>query len=193
MLKRSRTLLAGAFATCLVTAGPSTACGFHPQLNGGFSIGYPGALDIAVAVADARRSRLLQDGFRPQLGDAARFRRTMRDLQHLYTRLAGVEPTLKSESGVEFSLILVGPDLWSNFMVRRDATFARYHETGPSGNGVVVLTHHTVLRALLSASLPIDTAIDRKLVVFSGEGTPTVRRLFDAAFRVNNDVVAKTE
>lgn len=166
-------------------AGAARACGFHPQLNGGFQISYPGSLEVAVAVADARSSRVLRDGFRRRYNAKVAFQQTMRDLQGFHARLDHARSGLKSTNGLRFSLLLVGPGLWSSFDVKSDVILARYHQPGPGDAGIVVLTHQSVLRALLDRSLAIETAIARKLIAFSGRGSDAIQELLEASFSVD--------
>jgi hypothetical protein len=163
-----------------VMAFQAFACGLEPSLKGGFTVSYPGSLDVAVAVARARDAGALPPIDPAAVSNDVLLREMIADLRRLQSRLKAGRVADTRGPAESFSLVLVGPGLWSHFYVTPANVLGRYHVDGPLEGKVVVLTHHYVLEALLQGSLTAEAALDRGLLAFSGDGADSVRRAFIA-------------
>lgn len=167
----------------MLTAFPQVhACGLEPALKGGFTISYPGSLDVAVAVADARREGLLPPAGSEAVANEMLLQQMLADLRRLQTRLNSSGVLASGEGAAPFSLVLVGPGLWSHYFRTQGGILARYHINGPLSDNVV-LTHHAVLRALLNGELGTDQAIELGLIAYSGRDAKPVRSVFETGFQ----------
>ena len=183
-VNRRRSLTRRAAAVVLVTAAaivswvsPIRACSLEPAINGGFSVSHPRALDVAVAVADARSKGLLPEFRTETVPNDVQLNRMMRDLIRLQARLDDGRKDM-TERPRSFSLVLIGPGLWSHFLPSSSALLARYHTTGPIAGKVNVVTHHSVLRALLDGDMTTEQAESLGMLVFSDGDTVIVEQLF---------------
>ena len=82
-----------------------------------------------------------------------------------------------------FSLVLVGPGLWSHYHAIPGGVVGEFHTDGPVAGQVVVLTHYAVLRMLLRGDLSVEQATGLGLIAFSGSDTGPVRKAFANGFR----------
>jgi len=121
-------LLAAIFVGILPRA---EACGLEHVIGGAPLISHPGALGVAVAVADARRNGLLLTATPDEASNDERLRRMLADLERLRSRLAEGSTALAAETSARFSLVLVGPELWYEFVLAPTAALAEYHTEGP--------------------------------------------------------------
>jgi hypothetical protein len=178
--KAMATILAMTATVGMASASLTThACGLEPHLNGGFTITYPGSIEVAVAVAKARSDGLLPASSTVPLPNDVRRQRLITDLQRLQTRLNKTRSEIPDDSAAPFSLVLVGPGLWSHFHVTAGGVLANYHTDGPLDGKVVVLTHETALRAMLAGSLSIERATELGLITYSGVDTSPIQRTFE--------------
>ena len=171
----------------MLTAFPQVhACGLEPTLRGGFTISYPGALDVAVAVAAARREGLLPPAESEVIANDVRLRQMLADLRHFKSRLGEASAQGKGMGQAPFSLVLVGPGLWSHFYLTPGGVLARYHTEGPLNDKTVVLTHHAVLRALLNGDLTTTQAAELGLIAYSGSEAQPVRSAFETGLELSS-------
>ena len=159
---------------------PVQACGLEPTYKGGFTVSYPGALAVAVAVADSRRSGLLPPAEPDTVSNEALLQQMLADLRHLESRL-NAGPV--RDGMAPFSVVLVGPGLWSHYHPSAGGIQAEYHTDGPLTGHVVVLTHHAVLRALLNGNLSTARAVELGLIAYSGSDTAPIQSAFETGFR----------
>jgi hypothetical protein len=170
----------------MLTAFPQVdACGLEPTLRGGFTVSYPGSLDVAVAVANARREGLLPPAETEAIANDVRLRQMLVDLRRLQARLNGSGVLAKDGGTAPFSLVLVGPGLWSHYFLTPGGVLARYHIDGPLGESVV-LTHHAVLRALLNGDLGTVKATELGLIAYTGSEVKSVRTVLESGFQANS-------
>jgi hypothetical protein len=162
------------------------ACGLEHSFRGGSLISHPGSLRVAVAVAEARNQGLLPTESPDNLPNDVRLRRMLADLGLLRSQLAQDVADDSNRRSARFSLMLIGPALWSEYLVSSSGVLARYHTTGPRTGQVVVLTHHAVLKALLQGSLSLAQATDLGLIAFSGAESEPVQQLFEVGFGTNS-------
>ena len=178
--KLMATILAMTAAIGMFSASLSAhACGLEPHLNGGFTVSYPGSIEIAVAVAKARSDGLLTAASGVPIPNNVRRQRLIADLQRLQTRLNKARNEIPSTSALPFSLVLVGPGLWSHFNITTGGVLASYHTEGPLAGQAVVLTHASALRAMLSGTLSIERATELGLIAYSGIDTYPIQRTFE--------------
>lgn len=157
------------------------ACALEPTINGGFTVSHPQSISVAVAVANARREGLLPEAEAVSPPNDVQLNRMLSDLRKLNKRLDGGRKAM-TDRPRSFSLVLVGPGLWSHFYASPAAILARYHTTGPMEGKAIVVTHHAVLKTLLDGNLTIDEAIDRGLLRYADGNTDAVEQLFASGF-----------
>ena len=179
------TLAMAAIVSISNTSIPVHACGLEPGINGGITISYPGAIEVAVAVAGARSDGLLPPAKSEALSNEARLQQLLADLRRLHTRLNKVRKVTPDGNASTFSLVLVGPGLWSHFHMSTGGVLANYHTDGPLDGKVVVLTHASVLRAMLAGNLSIEQATRLGLIAYSGDDTSPVQRSFEIGLQAN--------
>ncbi len=163
-------------------SSPVGACALEGLVTGGFTVSHPRALDVAIAVAKARREGLLSSAAPTSLSDDARLRLMITDMRRLQLRLDRARSALVKGSGPSFSVVLVGPGLWSHFHQSSGGLLARYHAEGPLADRVVVITHHAVLEALLRGELSAEAAAARGLIAFAGDDANPVQQMFERGF-----------
>ena len=154
-------------------------CGLEPGINGGITISYPGSIDVAVAVADARTKGLLPAASTVAITNEVRLQNMLADLRRLQTRLNAARDEMQVENAASFSLVLVGPGLWSHYFMTNGGVLTNYHTDGPLAGKTVVLTHATALRAMLVGSLSIEQATELGLIAYSGIDTAPIQRTFE--------------
>lgn len=162
------------------------ACGLEPTFRGGFTVSYPGALDVAVAVAAARREGLLPPAESEMVANDMRLRQMLVDLRNLKSRLSEVRVQGEGDGQAPFSLVLVGPGMWSHFYLTPAGVLASYHTEGPMSGKTVVLTHHAVLRALLKGDLSTVLAAELGLIVYTGIDAEPVQSAFETGLQASS-------
>jgi hypothetical protein len=103
------------------------------------------------------------------------------DLRRLQTRLSKSRDEIPDDSAAPFSVVLVGPGLWSQFDITAGGVLANYHTDGPLAGKVVVLIHATALRAMLTGNMSIERATELGLIAYSGVNTTPIQRTFEAS------------
>ncbi len=183
-LHRPSAVLAHALlvATMIGLSPRADACALEPSFQGGSLVSHPGALGVAVAFADARRQGALKTDISQNVPNDVRLRRMVADLQRLRSTLTKGRAASSDRSSARFSLMLIGPSLWSEFLVSPSGILARYHIAGPVTGQAVVLTHHTVLLAMLKGDLSLGQARNLGLIAFSGADSETVAQFFEHGF-----------
>ena len=176
-------LVTASVAIGMALAAQANACGFHPRVPGGFQTSYPGALAVAVAVANARREGLLPGIDERTSGNEDGFLQALADLNRLRSRLEAGRRVDTADGAAAFSLVLVGPALWSHYHMASTSVLARFHANGPLDGKVVVLTHQSVLRALLNGELTLRKARELGLLAISGNDSRPVMRAFEFGFQ----------
>ena len=92
-------------------SSPVGACTLEAVVNGGFTVSHPGSLDVAVAVAKARRDGLLPPAPSESLPNDMLLRLMITDVRRMQARLGKGRSALAKPSTASFSLVLVGPGL----------------------------------------------------------------------------------
>ena len=164
------------------------ACGFHLQVKNSLQVSYPGAVEVGVAVMVSRQLGLLPSALGVPSRKEIEFVEVMADLEHLRSRLTGKNTVAAPEFRTNgFSVLLVGSALWSSYRMTPAGVLARYHISGPVEGQPVLVTHHAVLRALLSGEMTLLSAYEHKLLVHSGNATSIIQRALETAFRRKPD------
>ncbi len=162
-------------ASTMVFSPSAFSCGLEPMFHqGSLGGGYPGAMRVAVAVADAREGGLLPSA-NLEVPNKVRFQQIMRDVVKLQARLDRIRNHIADAGSNNFSLLLAGPSFWAHYHLKPGGVLARYHANGPLRNEVVVITHQAVLSALLSGTISITQATDLGLLEFSGANPTPVK------------------
>ena len=170
-----------AMLVLLITAKNAFACALELSVNGSFfEVNYPGSIEVAVAVASARRDGIIPPASIEPASNMARLQNMLADLKRLRLRLVNGQGATDS-----FSLLLVGPGLWSNFYTSGNMILGQYHVSGPLANKSTVLTSDAVLRALLSDELGIHQAMELGLITYSGKNADAIRNTFERGFETN--------
>lgn len=173
----------------VLAAGCSTgalACALEPMINGGFSVSHPASINVAVAVANARREGLLPQADAEPVPNDVQLNRILADLRKLQSRLSGGRKSM-DDAPRSFSFLLVGPGLWSHFFASRGAVLARYHTEGPLSDKATVITHHAVLQALLGSSLTAEEATERGLLTYADGDTAPIRQIIETGLEAGAD------
>ncbi len=173
-------------ALALGIVSPVQACGLEPTYKSGFTVSYPGALAVAVAVADSRRSGLLPPADSADISNESLLQHMLTDLRQLALRLDAGSMQKEADNVVPFSLVLVGPGLWSHYHPAPDGIRAEYHVNGPLDGEVVVLTHASVLHALLKGHLTTEQATRLGLLAFSGQQADSARKFLESGFQAGS-------
>lgn len=109
-----------------------------------------------------------------------RLREVVRDLDALR---AAIEAGRDARSAPAFSIVLIGPMLWTRFEQREGALVMTEHAQGPSRDDVVVVTDGPVVEALVAGRFDVQTAQARGLLRYYGarEAVAEVVALFRRA------------
>ena len=172
-------VLAGIATILLVYAQRAHTCGLEPGINGGITVSYPGSIDVAIAVAGARSNGLLPPANNEATANEVRLQNILADLRRLQARLNAARIEVADADPATFSLVLVGPGLWSHYRMTAGGVHGNYHTAGPLADEAVVLTHATALRAMLDGSLSAEQASELGLIAYSGVDAAMVRRTFE--------------
>lgn len=163
-------------------AGPAPACGFEDPSNVGFQRGvlnfaFPKALWVSTAVWQAQEAGLLE---RDKASAANRallgFRRASDALSALARDLDAA-----NEEIPPFTLVMIGPVLWTRFADDAGALAATLHVKGPSAGDVVVVSDEPVVIALARGKIGGGLALERGLIRLYGD--PARVAALEAALR----------
>ena len=167
-----------AVAAASVSVG-AKACALEPTVRGGFSVSYPGSLEVAVAVAKARAAGVLAQPGKTAQSNEAQLHQILLGLQHLQNRLSKGRSETPYSDSAPFSLVLVGPGLWSHFHITPGGVLAKYHVRGPIPDSAVVLTHSTVIEALVTGGLTAERAEGLGLLRYTGANAQYIKQVFE--------------
>ena len=166
----------------LVSAAPALACGFEDPSNVAFQRGilnfaFPKALYVQTAVWQAQQAGLLERdqslaGNRALLG----FRRASDALSNVAQQLETAQQAVPP-----FTLVMIGPVLWTRFAEGSDGLTATPHVQGPSSGDVVLVSDEPVVLALASGRIDGSTALEQGLIRIYGE--PQKAAALEAALR----------
>ena len=147
----SRTLITGLAVIALAaSAVPGWSCGFEDpnsasmqrvQLN----LVYPNSLYVQGAVDEALREGVLMPKHFTTPGDFFALKRTTANLQ----RFAGLLPEDATSDLPRFSVVLMGPVLWTRFNPSVEGITVESHVAGPLPGDLVVVMDVPALAALV--------------------------------------------
>ena len=163
-------MMRAAAIALLLSAAPALACGFENPDNVGFQRGmlnfaFPKALWVQTAVWQAQQAGLLERdtslaGNRALLG----FRRASDALSTVARQLDDGNDALPP-----FTLVMIGPVLWTRFAEGENGLTATPHVKGPSLGDVVVVSDEPVILALARGRIGGATALDQGLIRVYGD------------------------
>jgi hypothetical protein len=163
-------------------SGSALACGFEDPSNVSFQRGilnfaFPKALYVQTAVWQAQEAGLIARdqslaGSRALLG----FRRASDALSDVARQLDAGEQAVPP-----FTLVMIGPVLWTRFAEGEQGLTATPHVKGPSSGDVVLVSDEPVILALAKGIIDGGLALDRGLIRIYGE--PAKAAALEAALR----------
>ena len=163
-------MMRAAAIALLLSAAPALACGFEDPSNVGFQRGmlnfaFPKALWVQTAVWQAQQAGLLERdqslaGSRALLG----FRRASDALSTVARQLDDGNDALPA-----FTLVMIGPVLWTRFAEGENGLTATPHVKGPALGDVVVVSDEPVILALAKGRIGGATALDQGLIRVYGD------------------------
>jgi hypothetical protein len=173
-----------AAALALAVATPAPACGYHDPSSvalGMLNLAYPDSLHVRTAVWTAQLEGTLDRAEPTIVGSASPdelFRRTLR-LRQTLARLDAlrgqIDAALDGAPPPAFSIVLIGPMLWSRFEAQDGALKLSAHSTGPDSGDVVIVTDEPVVAALLEGRISPPEARERGLLRVYGEADNATR------------------
>ena len=188
---KSINLALGPLLLAAVLAGSpaAQACGYHDPSSvnlGMLNLAYPDALHVRTAVWMAQQQGAISRDEQPAASDPETATiRAMFRLRETGMRLSGfrdrIGAALDGRPVPAFSMVLIGPMLWTRFEPAGGTLAMAAHAAGPASEDVVVVTDAPVVAALLDGRLTPQQARARGLVRFYGvqESVADVASLLD--------------
>lgn len=163
-------------ASVLAGTPPAQACGYHDPSSvnlGMLNLAYPDALHVRTAVWMAQRDGAISRDEQPAATDPQtatiramfRLRETVVRLGALRDRIGAA---LDGRPVPAFSIVLIGPMLWTRFERAGAALEMAAHSTGPASEDVVIVTDEPVVAALLDGRVTPREARKLGLVRYYG-------------------------
>jgi hypothetical protein len=170
---RRVTKIRAVLAAAAIVAGSSAAisCGFEDPnsisfLRGTLNFAYPKSLYVMSAVWRAQMDNIISRDDRPAAIKALLgYQHAVRSLSALRDRLAGATGEANAPA---FSMMLIGPVLWTRYAQTDDGLNMTPHVDGPSIGDVVVVTDEPVIAALNDGRLTPHTAGELGLIRYYG-------------------------
>jgi hypothetical protein len=163
-------MMRAAAIALLFSVSPALACGFEDPNNVAFQRGvlnfaFPKALYVQTAVWQAQQAGLLEReqslaGNRALLG----FRRASDALSNVARQLERGQHAVPP-----FTLVMIGPVLWTRFAEGSEGLTATPHVKGPSSGDVVLVSDEPVILALASGRMDGNMALEQGLIRIYGE------------------------
>ena len=169
-------------ATAGCAAAPAAACGYHDAASinlGMLNLSYPDSLHVRTAVWMAQRDGTLArpaaaeapaDEATTRLRAMLRYREALGSLDALRAGFDGVRTGRPAPS---FSVVLIGPMLWTRFDTATAPIAMSAHADGPGRDHVVLVTDAPVLAALAEGRLSPAAARRNGLVRIYGPAAAT--------------------
>lgn len=174
----------------VLTATSALACGYHDPSSvalGMLNLAYPESLHVRTAVWTAQLDGTIARSEPLTVGGASPddpFRRMLR-LREALSRLdvlrGMIEAAADGAPSPAFSVVLIGPLLWSRFEAQHGALALSAHTAGPASDDVVVVTDDSVVAALVEGRISPPQARRHGLVRMYGnaDGVARIEALFD--------------
>jgi len=152
------------------TVVPGRTCGFEDPSSAAMqrvmlNVVYPNALYVQGAVDEALRAGKLQPAHFIRPGDFFALQRATRNLR----RFADILADGASSELPAFSMVLMGPVLWTRFLPDAGGLAAETHAAAPLPRKAVVVTDVPALAALVLGDVSGEYANASGLVRFYGE------------------------
>jgi len=186
----TRTAIAATIAafSSLVLAGSGLACGFHGDPSvGALNAAYPKALWVRTAVWQAQLDGEIVGPSAAVPGDAFAARVALaRRYRAASDRFGALRDSLDAQrarhGAPPFTVLLIGPMLWSRFAPAGDGYRLQVHAEGAAAGDVVLITDEPVLAALADGKIGFSRARDLGLVRLYGKpsGVSAVTAAFQA-------------
>jgi hypothetical protein len=185
------TVRALALAAAATVTTSALACGYHDPSSvalGMLNLAYPESLHVRTAVWMAQldgvltRTELAAGGSARSSDDlfqqSLRYRETLARLGALRER---IDSALRGEPMPAFSIVLIGPMLWTRFERTDGALNMVAHAIGPASEDVVIVSDAPVVAALVEGQITPQEARGRGLVRLYGsrESVEQVSALLD--------------
>ena len=164
-----RTLIS---AACLAAgSAASIACGFEDpnsasMARGALNLAYPHALYVTSAVWRAQMEGVID---RNELSAPAKalggYQKVARLLGTIRDLLAA---PLDGRGAPAFSMVLIGPMLWTHYEPADDGLKMTVHTDAPSNGDVIIVTDEPVIAALIEGRITPRSAEDLGLIRFYG-------------------------
>lgn len=173
---------AAAAALLFLGVGSALGCGFEDPSNVGFQRGmlnfaFPKALWVSTAVWQAQSAGLLeQDNASTANRALLGFRRASDALSTVARNLAAQDRELPA-----FSLVMIGPVLWTRFADAGAGLTATPHVKGPSAGDVVMVSDEPVIIAMARGQMDGGVALEHGLIRLYGD--PAKVAALEAALR----------
>jgi len=167
----TRSIAFGAVAVLLASTVTAVSCGFEnpnsvSAQRGLLNFAYPNSLHVTSAVWRAQQEDLIERDNRPPAVKALLgYRWAVSKLEMLRTR---IERDMTASEVPAFSLMLVGPVLWSRYAQSDDVLTMTPHLEGPERGDVVVVTDEPVIAALNDGRLTLKDAGELGLIRYYG-------------------------
>lgn len=165
---------AGAVAASLFifASGAALGCGFEDPSSvrfqrGVLNLAFPKALWVSTAVWQAQAEGLLERSrFSPANRALLGFRRASDALSEVARK---VDAARSGEELPSFTLVMIGPVLWTRFSIEGDRVRARPHVSGPSAGDVVIVSDEPVVIAMAKGRLGAERALSSGLIRLYGD------------------------
>lgn len=172
-MNRAGRAIAALISAASLVAGATLAfsCGFEDpksadSARGMLNWAYPDALHVTSAVWRAQLVGAIPRDDRPAAVKALiGYRRITTDLSAFRNRLA---PDRGQPDLPAFSMVLIGPMLWTRFAPAGGALTMSVHASGPDDEDVVIVTDEPVVAALIEGRITPQAAQERGLIRFYG-------------------------
>jgi hypothetical protein len=167
----------------LIAAVPAArSCGYHDPSNvslGMLNWAYPDSLHVRTAVWMAQRDGVLAPAESSTVPDAQAVLRQMAQLRQTTADLGalrkGIGGALDGQAIPSFSVVLIGPMLWTRFHVVDGSLAMAVHVDGPAVEDVVLVTDTPVIEALAAGRLAPAAARRHGLLRAYGSPQDVVR------------------
>lgn len=173
-MRRTTAVLAAHFVPliALVAAVPTAwSCGYHDPSNvslGMLNWAYPDSLHVKTAVWMAQQEGVLATSESSSGPDAQALLQHMAQLRQTAASLGalqkGIASALDGREIPSFSVVLIGPMLWTRFRVVDGSLAMAVHVDGPAVEDVVLVTDAPVIEALAAGRLAPAEARRRGLL-----------------------------
>ena len=167
----TRSIAFGAVAVLLASTVTAVSCGFEnpnsvSAQRGLLNFAYPNSLHVTSAVWRAQQEDLIERDNRPPAVKALLGYRWA--VSKLEVFRAHLEKAMVGAEAPDFSVMLIGPVLWTRYAQSDDVLTMTSHLEGPERGDVVVVTDEPVIAALNDGRLTLKDAGELGLIRYYG-------------------------